>query len=146
MQNNKRGFTLIEILVVVSIIGMLSSFVLASMSDAKNNAKTKAGMQALSNIIKQGEIYYSANGNYGEDCILVDGTKAPCEFVACVTPVGSNSFFSTSQNQSGAVQLVNYLRTLVSNPISDIYCRYWEDKKLAISARLADGKIYCSDN
>ncbi len=58
--NNKNGFTLIEILVVISIIGLLSSVVLASLSTARDKGRVAAGIMFNDSL-------YQANGidSYG---------------------------------------------------------------------------------
>lgn len=62
--NKKAGFTLIELMVVVAIIGLLSSIVLASLGEAKikaNGAKIKQEAHQLKNAI---ELYRTTNGKY----------------------------------------------------------------------------------
>lgn len=57
----KKGFTLLELLVVVAIIGLLAAVVMASLNAARNKGGD-AGVQAnLRNAIAQGEIFYGSN-------------------------------------------------------------------------------------
>ena len=63
--NFKRGFTLIELLVVVAIIGILTSVVLVMLNSARARGADAAIKANLVNASKQGEIYYTTNGNYG---------------------------------------------------------------------------------
>jgi prepilin-type N-terminal cleavage/methylation domain-containing protein len=59
-----RGFTLIELLVVIAIIGLLSSIVLASLSDARAKARDVNKIQTLKEIQKALTLYFSDMGIY----------------------------------------------------------------------------------
>jgi len=58
--NKNKGFTLIELLVVIAIIGILSSVVLASLSNARDKGKDAAVKSQLASMKAQAELYYSA--------------------------------------------------------------------------------------
>lgn len=60
--NTKHGFTLLELLVVISIIGMLSSVVLASVGEARERARDAARMQAIHQIDLAVQLYIAENG------------------------------------------------------------------------------------
>ncbi|MFA5934329.1 MAG: prepilin-type N-terminal cleavage/methylation domain-containing protein [Candidatus Paceibacterota bacterium] len=59
-----KGFTLIEILVVVSIIGFLTTIVIVSLNNAKEKAKETAGIQQLAQVKNAINMFYSDNGYY----------------------------------------------------------------------------------
>ena len=64
MKRNK-GFTLIELLVVIAIIGILSSVVLASLSNARDKGKDASVKSQMASLKAQGELFYSENDSYG---------------------------------------------------------------------------------
>lgn len=47
---NKKGFTLIELLVVIAIIGILSSVVLASLNNARQDARIASAQSSLKSV------------------------------------------------------------------------------------------------
>lgn len=61
----QSGFTLIELLVVIAIIGILSSVVLASVSNSRQKAKDASVKADLSVVMKQAELYLLNNNTYG---------------------------------------------------------------------------------
>lgn len=60
-----RGFTLIELMVVITIIGLLASTVLASLADSRGAARDAVRIQAVKELQKALELYRTANaGKY----------------------------------------------------------------------------------
>lgn len=64
-QLQKTGFTLVELLIVISIIGILSAVVLSSLSTARGRGNDAAIKQNLHSIQIQAELYGIANNSYG---------------------------------------------------------------------------------
>lgn len=60
----RRAFTLVELLVVISIIGPLSSIAVVSMSSARVKTRNQQRKTNLLQISKALELYYSQNGDY----------------------------------------------------------------------------------
>lgn len=61
---NKRGFTLVELLVVIAVLGILASMVLAALGSARARARDVSRKNDLSQIRTALEQYNSDRGNY----------------------------------------------------------------------------------
>lgn len=64
---NRKGFTLIEMLVVVAIIGLLSSAVIVGLNDARSRARDSRRISDIRQIQNGLEIHYSENQSYPLD-------------------------------------------------------------------------------
>jgi prepilin-type N-terminal cleavage/methylation domain-containing protein len=62
--NQRIGFTLIEILVTISIVGILSSVIYASFSDARHSAQNKSFAVELKEVQLALESYKAQNSRY----------------------------------------------------------------------------------
>lgn len=83
-QHMRRGFTLIELMVIVAIIGLFSALALASLGRSKNKGSDAAVQQDMRSIQQQAELYSIKNANsygstYGTACdtanTVFDGPK-----------------------------------------------------------------------
>lgn len=75
----KKGFTLIELMVVISIIALLSSIVLLALNSARKKARDTARIQSLLEVQKALHVYYSDKGYYpkGNQNLFVSGGTMP---------------------------------------------------------------------
>jgi prepilin-type N-terminal cleavage/methylation domain-containing protein len=60
----KTGFTLVELLVIVAIIGILSTIVIVSLVQARKKARTIAVISEVKQLVNALELYYSKYGHY----------------------------------------------------------------------------------
>jgi prepilin-type N-terminal cleavage/methylation domain-containing protein len=61
MNNYKKGFTLVELLLVIVIIGLLSAVVVVSLTDSRKKGSDAGVKNNLSAARSQGEVFYNTN-------------------------------------------------------------------------------------
>ncbi|MEW5905606.1 MAG: prepilin-type N-terminal cleavage/methylation domain-containing protein [Elusimicrobiota bacterium] len=61
MKNSKKGFTLIELMIVVAIIGILAAIAIPKFADLINKSKEGATKGALSSVRSAINVYYGDN-------------------------------------------------------------------------------------
>ncbi len=100
----KRGFTLMELLVVVAIIGILAAIVLVSLNSARNKGKNAAIKSQMVSLRSAGELHNEDNGSFATFCASTEATNLS----AGVTNSGGSSFDcdATADAWAAEVQLV----------------------------------------
>ncbi|MBP9715542.1 MAG: type II secretion system protein [Candidatus Pacebacteria bacterium] len=74
----KRGFTLLELLVVVAIIGILSAIVLTSIATSRAKSIDSLIQQNLRTVQTQAEVYFQNNKTYTINSNGSDAAAYPC--------------------------------------------------------------------
>ncbi len=61
---NQKGFTIVELLIVIVIIGILAALVIVAYNGIQNRAKTTSQNAAASTLVKKIEAFNSVTGGY----------------------------------------------------------------------------------
>ncbi|MDB5187707.1 MAG: gspG [Candidatus Kaiserbacteria bacterium] len=108
--HSRKGFTLVELLVVISIIGILSSIVLASMSKARSQSRDGKRITDIKQIQLAIGLYYDANNKFP----LTISSTSLASFIS-VVPIDPSS----SQSTTYSYDYVPYCAsTDLSSPVS----------------------------
>jgi type IV pilus assembly protein PilE len=111
-----HGFTLIEVMIVVAIIGILSAIAVPAYGDYVKRGKIVEAVSALSDMRIKMEQYFQDNRSYAGACVA--GTVAPlppatANFTFSCTPAPDATTYTivatgvTTSNMNGFVYTVN---------------------------------------
>jgi prepilin-type N-terminal cleavage/methylation domain-containing protein len=91
------GFTIVELLVTIVIIGIIASISIISYTGISQQAVSASMKADLSNTIKQLELFKATNGIYPDS---IDDCPSPASNNICTSPSGSNTFAEYQANNS----------------------------------------------
>lgn len=118
MKKFKQGFTLIELIVVIALIGIMSGIVVAALSSAKKGGEDAAIQSSLTKMQTQSELYYSSFNNYGSNSVAYEDV-CPTDEIASTTAgllgVSGLGLLSFTKDLVSRVGSVNTLCTVSSN-------------------------------
>ena len=115
----RRAFSLVELVIVVTIIGMLASIAVPRMVNAAAGTDEAALQMTLANVRKTIDVYYAEHGQYPG---YSPGTDAPhnAKFVEQLL-MYSDGQGDTNETFAGAYKYGPYLRApFPTNPINEL--------------------------
>lgn len=77
-RKNNRGFTLLEILIVLGILGTIMAMVLGRVNDSRNRAKVKQSQMELNQWSEAVNMFYNECGKYPESLESIKSSDAGC--------------------------------------------------------------------
>jgi len=85
----KKGFTLIELMIVVAILGILAAIAIPTYMDYTKRAKVSEAMSLLSGVANAMAEYHSSTGDFTNDLTKIGGNKQS-KYVSEITAQSSN--------------------------------------------------------
>lgn len=115
--SSRSGFTLIEILVVVGIVGVLSAVVFASFGGARDQSRDNAIKAEMDMLRLEARLYYERFRQYA------DGSESASTFAACNGGSGmGNSLFGNGASDQTVVDMVAAVYEVSESAGADVYC------------------------
>lgn len=87
----KRGFTIVELLIVIVIIAILATITIVAYNGIQNRSRTSAGSSNAITVSKKAELYNSLFAGYPTYCQLVTNTVAPTGTPTSGTGLGAST-------------------------------------------------------
>jgi prepilin-type N-terminal cleavage/methylation domain-containing protein len=101
LKRKQSGFTIVELLIVIVVIGILAALVVTTFSGVQKKARDSERQTDINAIHGQVEAYYAQNGKYPtlanmNDSAFVSGTLKGLDPAALKDPKGSASTLSAT--------------------------------------------------
>jgi prepilin-type N-terminal cleavage/methylation domain-containing protein len=103
-RNNEKGFTLIELMIVIAIIGILAAIAIPQFTNYKRRAANSASMSDLKNMATAQEVYHTDNNTYTSTVANLSdaGYKGASKNVTvAITGANSTTFSATASHAGG---------------------------------------------
>ena len=123
-RNNQAGFTLIEIMVVILILGLLATLVVQSLRGATDKAKRTKAMADIAELKTALDRYYFDNGSY---------PSTDQGLQALVAPPVQQADGSSSSDEDG------YIRRVPNDPWNNPYVYQSDGNTYTLKSYGADG-------
>ncbi len=99
--NNRKGFTLIEMLVVVAIIGLLSSVVVVGLSGARQKARDAKRLADIQQVMNSAEVQFT-NAGYPATIVLPTAPQSGETYYYSGGPTSSAAMACMETSENGA--------------------------------------------
>ena len=141
---NQKGFTIVELLIVIVVIGILAAITIVAFNGVQNRGKASSAQSAANAVVKKLEAWNSVQGSYPTYCQFVTnttnatggpptagvglGTTAPCVAGATAGPVEAKldspndvTLVASTVTSANGTSVVN----LSSMSATGAYVNYW---------------------
>src|SRR5471032_1083110 len=111
---NTKGFTLVEIMIVVVIIGLLAAMAIPAFQKVRTNSQDKAVLNNARQISAGADQYYLENG---VSSVLLSSLIGPTSYVKALNSVANESYpAGFSQGTTITIASVAGVRTITYAP------------------------------
>lgn len=120
IMNKSKGFTIIELLVVVAIIAVLAAIVLVNVTGYINQGKNAAIKGNMSTITTNGAVWYDGNSSYAG--FSADATYTNPAAAAAAANGGTALTFGLNTTGNVSYCACSVMKTTTAEPVGSTFC------------------------
>ena len=96
IKNNQKGFTIVELLIVIVVIAILAAITIVAFNGIQGRAKTSSAQSAAASLDKKIEAYNAINSQYPNtaNVITCQGTSGACGTQNSIATTTSSDWYS----------------------------------------------------
>jgi type IV pilus assembly protein PilA len=114
IKNHNKGFTLVEIMIVVVIIGLLAAMAIPAFQKVRTNSQDKAVLNNARQLSAGADQYYLENG---VSTVLIANLIGPTSYVKALNSVANETYPTNfTQGITVTVQSIAGVRTVTYAP------------------------------
>jgi type IV pilus assembly protein PilA len=114
MNNKNKGFTLVEIMIVVVIIGLLASMAIPAFQKVRTNSQDKAVLNNARQLSAASDQYYLENG---VSTVIIGDLLGPTSYIKALNSVANEVYPSGfSQGTTITIGSIAGTRTITYSP------------------------------
>ena len=114
MKNKNKGFTLVEIMIVVVIIGLLASMAITAFQKVRSSSQDKAVLNNARQLSAASDQYYLENG---VSTVLISDLLGPTSYIKALNSVANETYpTGFSQGVTITIHGVAGVRTITYSP------------------------------
>jgi type IV pilus assembly protein PilA len=114
MKTNNKGFTLVEIMIVVVIIGLLASMAIPAFQKVRTNSQDKAVLNNARQLSAASDQYYLENG---VSSVVIAQLIGPTTYIKALNSVANETYpAGFTQGQTITITGVAGSRTITYSP------------------------------
>jgi type IV pilus assembly protein PilA len=114
MKTRNKGFTLVEIMIVVVIIGLLASMAIPAFQKVRTNSQDKAVLNNARQLSAASDQYYLENG---VSTVTLSDLLGPTSYIKSLNTVANETYPSSfTQGITITIQSVAGSRTITYSP------------------------------
>ncbi len=97
---NQKGFTLIELMIVVAIIGILAAIAIPQFTSYRRKAQDAGAISALKYLSTAMENYYTSNDTYTATRVNLTGWTVESNITLAISGANLSSWSATAKHNS----------------------------------------------
>ena len=129
LQTNQKGFTIVELLIVIVVIAILAAISIVAYTGIQNNARASAAASAAASVRDVAEAFNAAHGSYPANKAAFVAGRPSGSTDDAIAKLPSDITFVTTAPTAAPTSPKTVVVVPQGSPVAGFAITYWDYKK-----------------